>query len=329
VDLDLYATRFSAQSGTLEPMNGPREPCVAILLSIFNGERYLGEQLRSYTAQSHGNWHLYWRDDGSTDASAALMTAFANGRGRGQCIRLAEDGQMRTTGSFLALLRMALQGEASYFAFSDQDDVWLPEKLEHAVTALGEVAADRPALYFCPRTLVDSTLRPIGDTPVLRRPPGFPAALTQNVIPGCCITLNRAAAELIDAAEVPDSTWHDWWCYLVVAASGGLVLGGDAPDILYRQHPGNLVGEPRGTLRRAARALRRGRGPFMTIFWRHVAALQTRSGALPDRTCSLLTIIDRAGDEGIVARLKALRIPGFTRQTWLETLLFRVWFLLG
>ena len=329
MDLDHDTTRSSSPHGTLELMHGPREPCVAILLSIFNGERYLGEQLRSYTAQTHGNWQLYWRDDGSTDGSTALMATFARSRPSGQCIHLAEDGQLRATGSFLALLRMALQGEASFFAFSDQDDVWLPEKLAHAVAGLGQVPTGRPALYFCARTLVDSNLQPIGDTPALRRPPGFPAALTQNVIPGCCMILNRAAAKLIEAAEVPDSTWHDWWCYLVVSASDGLVIGGDAPDILYRQHPGNLVGEARGFWRRAVRAARRGRGPFMTVFWRHVAALRARPGLLPEQTRTLLTTLDRAGREGMVARLKVLRTPGFVRQTWLETLLFRLWFLFG
>jgi hypothetical protein len=329
VDLDHDETRLSSQREALRSVPGHREPCVAILLSIFNGERYLDEQLRSYAAQTHGNWQLYWRDDGSTDDSATVMTAFAKARDNGQCVRLVEDGQLRATGSFLVLLRIALLGDAEYFAFSDQDDVWLPEKLAHAVAGLGKVATDRPALYFCARTLVDATLRPIGGTPTLRRPPSFPAALTQNVIPGCCMILNRAAAELIDAAEEPDSTWHDWWCYLVIAASGGLVIGGDVPGILYRQHPGNLVGEPRGFWPRAARAIRRGRGPFMTVFWRHVAALRARPGLLPDRTRALLTTIDRARGEGMIARLKALRIPGFVRQRWAETLVFRLWFLLG
>jgi hypothetical protein len=329
VDLDHDVTRLSCPHGTLEPTIGSREPCVAILLSIFNGERYLGDQLRSYTAQTHGTWQLYWRDDGSTDGSAALMAAFARGPGRGQCVHFEEDGQLRTTGSFLALLRASLQGEASYFAFSDQDDVWLPEKLAHAVSGLSRVAADRPAIYFCARTLVDSTLRRIGETPALRRSPGFPAALTQNIIPGCCMILNRAAAELIDAAEAPESTWHDWWCYLVVSASDGIVIRGDAPDILYRQHPGNLVGEARGIWRRALGAIQRGRQPFMTVFWRHVAALRARPGLLPEGTHTLLVTIDRASRGGIVARLRALRTPGLVRQTWLETLVFRLWFLLG
>ena len=67
----------------------------------------------------------------------------------------------------------------------------------------------------------------------------------------------------------------------------------------------------------------------MTVFWRHVAALRASPGLLPEATDMLLMTIDRASRGGFVARLRALRIPGFVRQTRLETLVFRLWFLLG
>ncbi len=329
VDLDNDATRPTFHREATRTVNDPTEPCVAILLSTYNGERFLSEQLSSYTGQQHSNWLLYWRDDGSVDRTKTLMNAFAEGPGSGRCIQIEDGGRLRVTGSFLALLRVALRGPASYFAFSDQDDVWLPDKLAHGVAELAQLPTGRPGLYFCARALVDATLRPIGHAPLPRRPLGFPAALTQNVIPGCCMILNREAAELIDTVAVPDRTWHDWWSYLVVSAGDGILIGGDTPDILYRQHAGNLVGEPVGFWRRTARAMRRGREPFMTVLWRHVAALRARPGLLPDKNCALLTIIDRACHGGIVARVRALCIPGFVRQTRLETLLFRLWFLLG
>ena len=329
MDLNYLATEVLSPGRNSGPVSGQTEWCVAILLSTFNGERYLGEQLHSYTSQIHHNWRLYWRDDGSTDSSPDILRAFAEGPGLGRCIHLSAEGQARATASFLALLRTALLGQASYFAFSDQDDVWLPEKLSHAVAALGTLSDDRPALYFCSRSLVDSALHPIGASPTLRRPPGFPAALTQNVIPGCCMILNRAAASLIAIAEVPDNTWHDWWCYLVVTAGDGLVIEGDSADILYRQHAGNLVGEPLRFWRRTVAAVRRGRHPFISLFWRHVAALQARPALLPERTRSTLATIGRASHGGLIARAKALLIPGLVRQTWLETMVFRLWFLLG
>ena len=329
MDLDSDATRSSFRCGTPGYTSGLAEPCVAILLSTYNGERFLGEQLSSYTVQKHANWLLYWRDDGSTDATKAMMNNFAEAAGVGRCIRVSEGGRLRVTGSFLALLRLALRGPASFFAFSDQDDVWLPDKLAHGVAELTMLPADKPALQFCARVLVDATLRPIGCAAVPRRPPGFPAALTQNVIPGCCMILNRAAAELIDAVAAPDGTWHDWWSYIVVSASDGLIIASATPDILYRQHEHNLVGEPRGFWHRAAGAVQRGRDPFMTLLRRHVAALRGRSHPLPNQSYAVLTIIDRACRGGPLARLRALCIPGFYRQKWLESLIFRLWFLLG
>lgn len=304
-------------------------PCVAILLSTFNGERYLDQQLASLTAQTHTNWTLYWRDDGSSDRTAALMAAFAAGAGSGRVKAGPSSDRMRATGSFLALLHTAIQGPAAYFAFADQDDVWLPDKLTHGVARLAGLPTDRPALYFCARTLVDESLHPIGQVLAPRRPPGFPAALTQNVAPGCCMMLNRAAAEAIDACVVPDGTWHDWWAYVVVAANAGQIIADDALDILYRQHGDNLIGEPLGFWARTVAAVRRGRRPFMALFWCQITALQNCPTPLPDRTRRLLAVIARANRGGLAARLRALCIPGFVRQTWAETMLFRLWFLLN
>jgi hypothetical protein len=236
---------------------------------------------------------------------------------------------MGATRSFLALLHQALDGPAAFFAFSDQDDVWLPHKLAHGVEALAETPSHQAALYFCARTPVDAALRQIGLAIVPRRPPGFPASLTQNVAPGCCMMLNRAAAELIDRGNVPDGTWHDWWSYIVVSASGGAVIASDSPDILYRQHGANAVGEPLGFWWRTTAAVRRGRGPFMALFRRQIDVLKAGPLTLPEQTNAVLAIIDRASHGGLLARLRALRIPGFVRQTRAETALFRLWFLLG
>jgi hypothetical protein len=107
------------------------------------------------------------------------------------------------------------------------------------------------------------------------------------------------------------------------------VIRGDSQDILYRQHDRNLIGEPRKFWHRSAAAVRRGRDPFLTMFWGHVAALQAYPDHLPDRTRQMLATIVEASQGGMLARAKALFIPGLVRQTWLETLLFRLWFLLG
>ena len=258
------------------------EKTVAILLSTYNGERYLRDQLASFTAQTHTDWLLYWRDDGSSDATTRLMATFA--RNSGRCIAQPPGRRLRATRSFLALLQTALHGPAEFFAYADQDDVWLPEKLAHGVTALGNLSCDQPGLYFCARTPVDANLAPVGHVLAPRRSPGFPAALTQNLAPGCCMMLNRAAATLIDAAPLPEGTWHDWWSYIIVAASGGTIIAGNTPDILYRQHGDNLVGEPRSFWHRTKAPPAAVARPYEHILAPHRALSVRRHPAARGRT---------------------------------------------
>jgi glycosyltransferase involved in cell wall biosynthesis len=309
------------------PLAGRRS--VAILLSTYNGESFLPAQLRSYLSQVHDDWTLHWRDDGSTDASVQVVAQFAAEVGHGRCIFRDEAGQRRATSSFLALLRAARGSNAAYFAFSDQDDVWLPDKLERGVTALDRVSGAEPALYCAGRILVDAELRRQYVPGGLHRPPGFPAALTQNVAPGCTMMLNRAAADLVLASQPPETTWHDWWCYLIVAAAGGHLLIDRTATVLYRQHTDNWVGEYYSLWQRGIAALRRGPRPFMRLLRQHAKALMARPDLLTDDARHQLSVITHGLENGLWARATAIRLSGFARQTWLENLVFRLWFMFG
>lgn len=308
------------------------EPRIAILLSTFNGARYLREQLDSLLAQSFPNWTLYWRDDGSSDDTVALMDEFAASAGQGRCVRIdGPPGRLRPTGSFLALLESvhAALGEDDMVAFADQDDVWLPEKLSRGASALRQAATTVPSLYCARQILVDAELRRIGVSPGIAHPAGFPAALTQNVTTGCTIMLNRAAAGVIARSHPPSATLHDWWCYLVVTAAGGILLDDDEPVVLYRQHTANLVGAPRSMARRAVAAMQRGSSVFMNVLRQHVAALVAQPELMSPTTRAQVMAIHQALNGNKLRRLAVLRMPGLRRQTWPETMLFRLWFLLG
>jgi glycosyltransferase involved in cell wall biosynthesis len=303
---------------------------VAILLSTFRGERFLQAQLDSFVAQTFGAWTLFWRDDGSDDNSVTIMEAFAEGPGKGRCVRITEPVErVGASTSFLILLDAAVGAGAKCIAFADQDDVWLPEKLARAKVALESVPGAEPALYCAQQLLVDAGLNRIGESPPPKRQPDFPAALAQNIAVGCTIMLNRAAAQLVAASEAPSATIHDWWCYLVVSAAGGRLLIDDVPVVLYRQHGGNLVGSPIGTRRRAIAAIRRGPGVFMGLFRAHVAALSQQAALLSPRARRDLGRIERALRGGLMQRLRVLAMPNLRRQTWHETLLFRLWFMLS
>jgi glycosyltransferase involved in cell wall biosynthesis len=300
---------------------------IAILLSTYDGEAYLDALLASLEAQTHSDWVLLWRDDGSTDGTSAKMAAW----GAVHPARLVPVtqplGNLGVTRSFMTLLRAA--ADHPFIAFADQDDVWLPEKLAWAIAALTGTPADKPALYCARQILVDQTLARIGLSAPLDGPADFPASLTQNIATGNTVVLNAAAIALIAASEPPPKTWHDWWCYLMVTAAVGIVIRDPRGVILYRQHSDNVVGAPASVPRRALAALARGPAAFMAVFRANVAALSAQAALLSPKAQADLAVVARALKGGRLARVRALRLRGFVRNSPAQTALFRLWFLIG
>ena len=305
---------------------------VAILLSTYNGERFLPAQLESLLDQTFEEWTLYWRDDGSSDNSIGIIEEFARTAGQGRCVRLqCTEDRLRPTASYLAMLAAVRDrlADGDMLAFADQDDVWLPQKLARGVAALRAQSNARPAMYYTRQVFVDEELRQIGVSQPLDRPAAFPAALTQNITTGCTILLNQRAVVLIAASVAPSASLHDWWCYLVVSAAGGALVPDDFASVLYRQHGTNMVGAPHSMPRRAMAALRRGPGVFMHVFRQHVAALLVQPHLMNAAALGQVVTIERALKGGFFRRLSVLFMPGLRRQTAPEMAGFWAWFVLG
>ena len=307
--------------------SGLATPDVTILLATYNGAHYLLPQLRSLLDQTDVSWRLLWRDDGSSDDTAAIMHAFAS-ESSGRMDQACEPtGRLGAGASYHLLAKLAPRG--CCLAFCDQDDVWLPSKLARALAALAQVPDHIPALYCARQMLVDAELRPLGKSLMMRRTPVFPMALAQNLATGCTVTLNAAAADLLRAAPPPPETLHDWWSYLLVSGAAGQIIVDDEPMVLYRQHGRNLIGAPHSSWRRALAALRRGPAAFMSSFREHVTALCDHPELLSPTACQASCDIRDALRSGVKERLRVLRRYELRRQTWLETALFSVWFLIG
>jgi len=298
---------------------------VAILLSTFNGARFLPAQLNSLLSQSHENWVLHWRDDGSQDETVALMRGFAERIGAERCVESPSSGRhMGVCESFLLLLREAPPADA--VAFADQDDVWLPEKLDNAVRMI-HAAGEGPVLYSARQYLVDEELRGAKPSTDYSPVPVFPACLTQNIANGNTLVMNAAAAALVAGTGAPQDTVHDWWSYIVVSACGGTVLFDERPQVLYRLHKQNLIGRAQPLPARAIAALRRGSDIYMTMMRRHADLLATLGSRLTPQARTDLRLIQAALEGGWPERIAALRCARFRRRTLLENLLFAFWFL--
>lgn len=233
---------------------------VQVLLSTYNGERYLEPQLQSLFEQDHPELQVLARDDGSRDGGWEILRKHT-ASGRLAAVRGENLGVAR---SYFWLLRYSDPG-AEYVAFADQDDVWLADKVSRALRLLRPFGAEQPAMYCSRLTLVDESLEPVGRSLLPGRGPSFENALVQNIATGCTMVLNRAARELL-LRELPRAVpMHDWWAYLVLSAFGEVVYDPE-PRILYRQHAGNVVGAARGPVGRLAiKAVRLARRGFALL----------------------------------------------------------------
>ena len=207
----------------------------AVLLSAYNGEKYIAEQIDSILNQSYGHVRLHVRDDGSTDGTLAILDGYAND----PRVRVVKEPNIGLWRSFFMLLKTA--GDASYYAFSDQDDVWLSDKIQFAVERLNAAGPDTPAAYFCRLDVVDGQLKHMAYSPKYNRPLNLKTAIAGNVLTGTACVMNKAARDLI-VRKLPDFTvMHDWWTYIVVSAFG-LIIYDERPMLKYRQHGGNQIG---------------------------------------------------------------------------------------
>lgn len=217
---------------------------VTILLSTYNGEKYIRQQIDSIVEQQYEDWVLLVRDDGSSDKTLEIVESYSIKDAR---VKIISDtyGNQGPAGSFIKLLAYV---ETEYFMFCDQDDVWLPHKVGDSISILKSYAG--PHLVFTDLKVVDEGLREISSSFMRKsrfdpiKGVSFSKLLIQNVVVGCTIAANKQLLEesKLSALASPNNIMmHDWWLALV-ASSLGKITYLDKPTILYRQHGGNCLG---------------------------------------------------------------------------------------
>lgn len=216
---------------------------LAVLMSTYNGEQYLCAQLDSILAQQTDFAFDIWvRDDGSKDSTREILQRYAD-EGK---LQWYTGENLRPARSFMDLL-LHCPGY-DYYAFADQDDHWLPEKLAAGVKKLAGISG--PAFSFANATLVDQDLNSLGRDVYKACPTlSFPALSVAGGILGCTMILNRELAELLSARPRPEIlVMHDFYVAQVCLLAGGTVVYDQTPRMYYRQHGNNVVGVSRSKL---------------------------------------------------------------------------------
>ena len=224
---------------------GPDGDRIEILLSTYNGDKYLDEFLTSLFDQDVSNWSLTVRDDGSSDATRMKLELW-----RKQFpakVRLIDDADSTNLGFLRSFSRLLAHSQARYVMFADQDDIWLPAKIRLTFNAMRkrevEVGTDRPIVAHTDATVVDHRLCPIGRTAWKNQGPSperrsiFPRVMIENVVLGCTAMLNRPLVEVVGAMPA-EAVYHDWWVAMVASAFGEMVAVPE-PTLLWRRHDSN------------------------------------------------------------------------------------------
>ena len=243
---------------------GPMESecSIDILLSTYNGERYLQEQINSIVNQNFDNWRLLIRDDGSEDMTCAIIHKLAeNFPGR---ISVLTD-KLGNLGPAQSYSQLARHSRADYVAFCDQDDVWLPDKLREQISIMQEqerlLGPGCPILLHSDLYIVDDKMRPLGESywksrgvkPEVMN--DLKSLLTKNYVTGCTVLANRALLDL--ALPLPKSIiMHDWW-FALMAAANGKIIDMNGRTVNYRQHSANVIGGSYGHIEAIFRLIKR------------------------------------------------------------------------
>lgn len=293
---------------------------VTIVMGLHDAGPALSTQLDSYLEQTWLDWHLLVGDDGATPQDLAVLDRFQQKAGPlGHQIDIRQGPRRGFASNYLKML-CDLPPDTDFVALSDQDDVWLAPKLDHAVRALAGV--EGPALYCGARLIWDPARDTRKPSRLLRREPSFRNALVENIACGNTIVFNRAALHLIQCSScVTDAIpFHDWWIYLLISGAGGQVIHDPVPHVLYRQHPGNALGagEAGWNWIRARKDV--AGGIFLDRLERNLVAITAMRGLLTQDHQDLLDRFIAARLEPLPQRLRLISGLGLYRQDGLSQL---------
>jgi len=219
-------------------------PKVAVLLSTYNGERFLPEQIESLNKQIGVEISVLVRDDGSTDNTVNLLRTWET-----QGIDWYKGRNLNAAKSYLDLIEK-VDTTYDYYAFCDQDDVWDDNKLQSAIDALEKFPSTVPALYCSSLRLVDEQLNIIKVHNINEKRNSKARYIFSNIA-GCTMVFNKSLLEMLKLHyPTGNIIMHDSWVYKVCLALGGNIYIDHNSHINYRQHGNNVCGMGQGIKRK-------------------------------------------------------------------------------
>lgn len=295
---------------------------VNILMSTYNGQQFLAEQIRSIQEQSYTDWTLFIRDDGSSDNTKEILKDFERQDSR---IHLIDSDKSDNLGVIKSFHKLVNHDRADYYFFSDQDDVWLPNKLELSLKEAQNYLADLPLMVYMDLKVVNQDLEIMTESMVKSQShhanTELVQELTENTVTGGVAMINHALAEMWQ--ETDDILMHDWYLALLASAFGNLVFI-DQPGELYRQHSDNVLGA-----RTLSKRFKKWIRPHIlfAVYWDLIKNSQKQSRHLLQMPLSqsnreLIEAFVTIMDKPMLERFRILRKYGLRKNKAFHTLVF-------
>ncbi|MEG3311658.1 glycosyltransferase family 2 protein [Streptococcus sp. SS-4456] len=295
---------------------------VNILMSTYNGQQFLAEQIRSIQEQTFSDWTLLIRDDGSSDQTKDLLQDFARQDSR---IRLIDVEEQNNLGVIKSFHRLVQYEKADYYFFSDQDDVWLPDKLEVSLQEARLYPTDQPLMVYMDLTVVNQDLQVMTESMIRSQShhanTELVQELTENTVTGGVAMINHTLAELW--SETEDILMHDWYLALLASALGKLVFI-DKPGELYRQHADNVLGA-----RTLSKRFKKWIRPHILfkVYWALIKNSQNQASFLLDKPLSpadreLVQAFVTIMDKPMLERYQTLKKYGLRKNKAFHTFVF-------
>jgi glycosyltransferase involved in cell wall biosynthesis len=292
-----------------------KSPHLAILMCTFNGEAFLEEQLDSIETQDYKNWTLYVNDDGSKDATLNILKAYQKKWGKKK-LHIRRGSQKGFCQNFLQIINDKKINADLYF-LSDQDDVWMPHKLSHAIKKISKLDHSKPYLYCARTTYVSKDAKRIlGESDLFLKPPSFKNALIQSIAGGNTMAFNNHLKKVTQNYPRADVVSHDWWLYIMNELTGGQTLYDHESTILYRQHSRSLIGANTGFLAKMKRLRMLLDGTYRAYNTKHLNVFNSLYLISLQKHIQLIDQFFIMRDKPMKVRWQMIGKLGIYRQTW-------------
>ncbi len=299
---------------------------INIVMSTYNGEQFLAEQIDSTQQQTFKDWQLLIRDDGSSDQTPEIIKSFAAQDPRIVFINAHDRENFGVIKNFFTLIK---HDKADYYFFSDQDDVWLADKVETMIATAQQYPAQLPLMVYTDLQVVDQELQVM--QPSMIRSQSRHAytelvqELTENTVTGGVAMINHALAE--QWRTLDHIIMHDWYLALLATAIGKLVYI-DQPGELYRQHDNNVLGAR--TFTKRLKTWLSGPSKMLEKYWWLIRASQVQAdkilqeNELGEEQEAMIRHYVALEKLPLGQRIKVLRHYKYAKNKWFHTMIFRL-----